>query len=85
MQWSPGFRNVSVVPVESVRAAVESWAHLGDTLKCVGVDDESLGLAATALAGSESLSAYACAIGTMQTPDFDAPADGRPPWDGLLV
>ena len=33
----------------------------------------------------ESLSAYACAIGTMQTPAFDAPADGRPPWDGLLV
>jgi hypothetical protein len=85
MQWSPGFRNVSVVPVKSLRGALASWAHLGDTLKCIGVDETSLDSTAKVLAESESLTAYACTIGSMQTPPLDAPADGRPPWDGLLA
>lgn len=84
LRWSPGFRNVSVVPVRSLDAAVDAWTALGPTLKCVGVDSSSFDESANALSRSEELSAYACPIGTMQTPPFDTPADGHRPWYGLL-
>ena len=84
LRWSPGYRNVSVVPIENESAAFEAWAPLGSTLKCVGIDPASLGIFSQAIARSMSLSATACALGTMQTPPFDAPADGHAPWHGLL-
>jgi len=84
LRWSPGFRNVSVVPVESFREALETWSSLGSTLKCIGVDAHSLQATSDALLRSPSLDAYACTVGTMQTPPFDAPADGHPPWHGLF-
>lgn len=83
LRWSPGFRNVSVVPISSHEAALEAWETHGSTLKCVGVDFASLEQTSDALARSASLSAYACALGTMQTPPFDALADGQPAWVGL--
>ena len=84
LRWSPGYRNVSVVAIEDESAALESWAPLGSTLKCVGIDPASLGIFSRAVARSMPLSATACALGTMQTPPFDAQADGHAPWHMLL-
>jgi hypothetical protein len=84
LRWSPGYRNVSVVPVESFETALEAWTALGATLKCVGVDPASLDSSAAALARARSLSAHACPLGSMQKPELDAPVDGKRPWYGLL-
>jgi hypothetical protein len=83
-RWSPGYRNVSLVPVEGPETAADALATLGSTLKCVGVDQASADRACAALATHPELNAYTCRLGTMQTPALDAPADGKPVWHGLL-
>jgi hypothetical protein len=57
---------------------------IGSNLKCVGADPASISEVQARLAHSSTLSAYACALGAMQTPPLDAPADGRPIWHGLF-
>jgi hypothetical protein len=84
IRWSPGYRNVSVIPVRDTAGVVETMSPLGPTLKCVGADPSSLLELRRALDAEPSLSAYACPLGTMQTPPLDAPADGHPIWHGLL-
>ncbi len=82
IRWSPGYRNVTVSPVADLAEALRVVVRLGAHLKCIGVDPSSLPEVQTRLAQTP-LEAYACPIGEMQTPALDAPADGRPVWQGL--
>jgi hypothetical protein len=84
IRWSPAYRNVSLIPVEGLDEAFGEMESLGPTLKCVGADRDSLTEIQTRLDRSDALAAYACAMGTMQTPPLDAPADGHPIWHGLF-
>jgi len=84
MRWSPGFRNVTIAPVPGLDEAATALGQIGSSLKCVGADFASISKLRARLMQSPAPRAYACAIGEMQTPPFDAPADGRPVWHGLL-
>jgi acyl-CoA reductase-like NAD-dependent aldehyde dehydrogenase len=84
IRWSPGYRNVTVAPVRDVDEATRAMEAIGSALKCVGTDPWSRSKLEARLSSSGALSAYACAIGEMQTPPLDAPADGLPIWHGLL-
>ncbi len=84
IRWSPGYRNISLVPVAGAKNAVASVEPLGASLKCVGAVAESLEDLEGRLRRSRVSSAYACPLGSMQTPAFDAPADGKPVWHGLV-
>jgi acyl-CoA reductase-like NAD-dependent aldehyde dehydrogenase len=84
IRWSPGFRNVTVTPVRALDEALQAMRPIGSNLKCVGADSASIPELEARLASSPTLSAYACTIGTMQTPSLDAPADGYPIWRGLF-
>jgi hypothetical protein len=84
IRWSPAYRNVTLAPVRGLDEALEAMKAIGSTLKCVGADSALISELQARLAQSPALSAYACAIGEMQTPPLDAPADGRPIWHGLF-
>ena len=84
VRWSPGYRNVSIVPVRSFDEALGAIEPIGATLKCIGADPASIAEVRARLGQSRALSAYACTLGSMQTPALDAPADGFPIWHGLL-
>ena len=84
IRWSPGFRNVTVTPARALDEALQAMRPIGSNLKCVGADSASIPELEARLASSPTLSAYACTIGTMQTPSLDAPADGYPIWHGLF-
>lgn len=83
-RWSPGYRNVAVVPVETLEGAIASMDTFSQHLKCVGVDDASIPRIEAALRARRTWQAYATPFGTMQTPALDAPQDGEPIWKGLL-
>jgi acyl-CoA reductase-like NAD-dependent aldehyde dehydrogenase len=82
---SPGGRLISVYACEGVGALRAALAGFGAHLKCVGV----AGPAATRAQVAESLrglaAATVCRLGDMQTPPFDAYADGQPPLEGLFT
>lgn len=84
VRWSPGYRNVSVSPVRGVAEALRAMEHFGSGLKCVGADPMSSADLQAEVDRSDTLGAYVCSLGTMQTPALDAPADGNPVWHGLL-
>jgi acyl-CoA reductase-like NAD-dependent aldehyde dehydrogenase len=84
LRWSPGYRNVTVSPVRGLDEVMQALEPLGQSLKCVGADSASLAETQARLTQSGRLHAYACLLGQMQTPGLDAPADGRPIWQGLL-
>ena len=84
IRWSPAYRNVTLVPVRGLDEALQAMKPIGARLKCVGADSASISNVEARLTQSPQLSAYACAIGAMQTPTLDAPADGRPIWHGLF-
>jgi acyl-CoA reductase-like NAD-dependent aldehyde dehydrogenase len=84
IRWSPGYRNVTVVPVRTIDEAFDAMTPMGASLKCVGADPASISEVRARLGESLALSAYSCPIGSMQTPALDAPADGLPIWHGLL-
>ncbi len=84
IRWSPAYRNVAVTPVRGLDEALQAMESIGSQLKCVGTDAGSLPKVRARLAESRTLSAYACALGEMQTPPLDAPADGLPIWHGLF-
>ena len=73
---SPGGRLISVHACKDP----SPLAAFAEHLKCVGIaaDARTSSTLAAAISGS-----YTCAIGSMQTPPFDAPADGRPALAGL--
>lgn len=83
IRWSPGYRNVTLSPVADLKEVFEVITTLGQSLKCIGSDPGSLEALAGLLDQTRTLEAYACPIGRMQTPDLDAPSDGRPIWAGL--
>ena len=84
VRWSPAYRNVTVAPVRGIDEAVSCMEPIGLALKCVGADPGSVEELGQRLGRKPGLRAYACPLGTMQTPALDAPADGRPVWEGLL-
>ncbi len=84
VRWSPGYRNMTIVPVSGIDEALGAMEQIGSSLKCVGADPASISEVRAGLRQSQTLSAYACPLGTMQTPALDAPADGLPIWHGLL-
>lgn len=84
IRWSPAYRNVALAPVAGLDEALQAMKPMGSNLKCVGADSASISEVHARLTQSAALSAYACAIGAMQTPSLDAPADGRPIWHGLF-
>lgn len=83
-RWSPGYRNVSIVPVRTMAEAFSVIEPIGAALKCVGADLASISEVRARLHESRTLSGYPCSVGSMQTPALDAPADGFPIWHGLL-
>lgn len=84
IRWSPGYRNVTVVPVRTIDEAFDAMIPMGASLKCIGADPASISDVRARLAENLALSAHSCPIGSMQTPALDAPADGLPIWHGLL-
>ena len=84
IRWSPAYRNVTVAPVPGLDEALQAMRAIGSSLKCIGADSASIPKVEAQLASSPTLSATTCAIGTMQTPSLDAPADGQPIWHGLF-
>ena len=84
IRWSPGFRNVTIAPVPGLDEALRAMKPIGSNLKCIGTDSASLPELQARLADSPAFSAYACTIGTMQTPSLDALADGHSIWHGLF-
>ena len=84
IRWSPGYRNVSVVPTNGIGAAFDAMRPFAASLKCLGTDGASRAGVEDELARREAFQAYACNLGQMQAPPLDAPADGRPIWYGLL-
>ena len=84
IRWSPGYRNITLAPVSGLDEAFDTMKSFARHLKCVGADEPSLAEVATRLEQGASFSAYACALGQMQTPSLDAPADGKEIWRGLL-
>jgi len=84
IRWSPAYRNVTVAAVRDIDEAIEAMLPIGTNLKCVGANSASISEIETRLGSSAALHAYACAIGSMQTPPLDAPADGYPIWHGLF-
>jgi hypothetical protein len=84
IRWSPGFRNITLAPVRGLDDALQAIEPIGSSLKCIGVDSASFEETQARLSRSPTLDAYACALGEMQTPPLNAPADGRPIWQGLF-
>lgn len=83
-RWSPGYRNVTLVAVHGIDDAMRAMTPLGSNLKCVGADPASIPELQMRLSKNPALTGYACAMGEMQTPRLDAPADGHPIWHGLF-
>ena len=84
IRWSPGYRNVSLSPVSGIDDALHAMKPIGSNLKCIGASLNSVSSLRDRLAQSRALGAYVCALGEMQIPALDAPADGRPIWYGLF-
>jgi hypothetical protein len=84
IRWSPGYRNLTLSPVRGIDDALRAMEPIGSNLKCVGASVNSASSIRNRLAESLTLDAYVCALGEMQIPALDAPADGRPIWHGLF-
>lgn len=83
-RWSPGYRNVTIVPVRDADEAIERMRPFSRQIKCIGATADGLEELRRSLEHDRSNQAFVCEIGSMQTPPFDALADGRPAWEGLL-
>jgi hypothetical protein len=83
-RWSPGYRNLSIVPVRTMAEAFRVIEPIGAALKSIGADPASVSAVGERLRKSSLLRGYPCKLGSMQTPALDAPADGFPIWHGLL-
>jgi acyl-CoA reductase-like NAD-dependent aldehyde dehydrogenase len=81
---SPGGRLVAVHSCSSLDALPDALSTLGPHLKCLGVAGSRSERQRIAARLSAISTARVCRIGEMQTPPFDAYADGLPPLDGLL-
>lgn len=79
----PGYRNVCIARSSDVPALMQQLAALGEHLKCIGVAGDADEQIAINHALPTTLRPVVCAAGKMQTPAFDSPADGEPPWFGF--
>jgi len=79
----PGYRNVCVLSCAELPTCLTQVAPLAEHLKCIGVAGSEGECLELAQALPPSLRPSVCRAGEMQTPDFDAHADGEPPWFGL--
>jgi hypothetical protein len=84
VRWSPGYRNVTLSPVRGIDDALRAMEPIGSNLKCIGASLTSIPSLRDHLARGRTLDAHVCALGEMQIPALDAPADGRPIWYGLF-
>jgi hypothetical protein len=84
VRWSPGYRNVTLSPVRGIDDALRAMEPIGSNLKCIGASHSTILSLRDRLDRGRTLGAYVCALGEMQIPALDAPADGRPIWYGLF-
>ncbi|HEX7478727.1 MAG TPA: acyl-CoA reductase [Polyangiales bacterium] len=85
---SPGFRNLSVRLCTNLPHFARALTPFATHLKAIGVAGSAelrteLRAELARQHGSEAPKPHVCRLGEMQTPGFDAPADGRPALYGL--
>jgi hypothetical protein len=83
LRSGPGARNVAVHAL-SPSAVDGVLASLGVHLKCIGAPDDQAVAELSTRAITRAPSAHVVRLGRMQTPSLLAPADGMPPWHGLV-
>lgn len=76
----PGYRNVLLVPCSNAQHALALLEPWGQTLKALGVAPDGEALTRVLSQLSPQLRPNVSAAGTMQTPTFDARADGETAW-----
>ncbi|MEZ4286681.1 MAG: acyl-CoA reductase [Polyangiales bacterium] len=81
VRFSPGYRNISLIPFNDLQAVVHHLHHFGDELKCVGTDVPSIDAAPLRALHHAPI---VCAFSEMQRPTVDIPADGRLPYADVL-
>jgi hypothetical protein len=84
LRIGPGYRNVAVLERASEDDVLATLRPLGVHLKCVGVAGDEAVRDALARRLTDGIAPRVCAIGAMQTPGVDAPADGERPHAGLV-
>jgi acyl-CoA reductase-like NAD-dependent aldehyde dehydrogenase len=82
---SPGGRLLSIYTSADSAALPAQLARFGAHLKCMGVAGSVLTRAQLAASLREIAPLDVCRMGEMQTPSFDAYADGQPPFAGLFT
>lgn len=82
LRLSPGYRNIGVYDCNSAAMCAELLLPFEQHLKAmaVGGDPDARTELADAL---EPATPHLCQIGTLQSPQLDAPVDGQPPLSGL--
>lgn len=83
LRISPGYRNVAVLDCDGAEDLASRLLSLGVHLKAIGVAGDLETRRRVALALPPPLAPRISPAGTMQTPPFDALADGEPPFTGL--
>ena len=84
VRLSPGGRQVGIYPCSSPAELAELLSPFQQHLKCVGIAASGSQTAAVADRLRRLGAPPLCRVGEMQTPPFDAQADGRAPLEGLL-
>jgi hypothetical protein len=84
IRLSPGYRNVSIVDVESLDDLFARLLPFGVHLKALGVAGTAADRRRIRAELPAPLAPRVCAVGEMQTPRFSSFADGQPPWCGLV-
>jgi len=79
----PGYRNVTVREWDDEAALWSALTPLGDHLKVIGVAGDDAEIARAAASIPPTLRPHVTRGGQMQTPAFDSPTDGEPPWFAL--
>jgi hypothetical protein len=84
IRLSPGYRNVSIVDVESWSDLAARLAPFGAHLKALGVAGSADDRRRAREGLPPPLAPRVTPVGAMQTPRFSSHADGQPPWFGLV-
>lgn len=80
----PGYRNIALLPCGGHEDLIERLLPYGRHLKALGVGGGRAIRQQLARSLPSPLSPAISALGEMQTPPFDAAADGLPGWSGFL-
>lgn len=84
IRLSPGYRNVSIVDVESTAELFTRLAPFGVHLKALGIAGSAGDRKRVREGLPPPLAPRITPVGAMQTPRFSSHADGQPPWFGLV-